>query len=229
MEQSLLKLRRALEKGYDIQRKRNAYKTPSIPKAEDPDYKSFGHSVAENHRQNHRPQDFTEWASELDATFTALRLNFGRFRHLTEADIDPSSDSHAKAFKRHLNELDKIVNEPKHFATYQMLPAHPPIILEGRELSQGYHSHIFNQSNKNIIPLISFLWEHRRIETEDGQILHAGQPTTLPRIYKDLGLNHDSFDLTARAIHAAAHRKNIDLKIRYPKQQVILVATQDSM
>lgn len=229
MEQSLLKLRRALEKGYDIQRKRNAYKTPSIPKAEDPDYKSFGHSISENHRQNYKPQDFTNWASELDVTFSELKLNFGRFRHLTESDVDPSLDSYAKAFKRQLNELDKIVNEPKHFATYQMLPAYPPVTLEGRELSQGYYSHTFNRSNKHIVPLISFLWERRRIETENGKLLQEGQPTTLARIYKELGLNHDSFDLTVRAIHAAAHRKNIELKIRYPKQQVILVATQDSM
>lgn len=229
MEQSLLKLRRALEEGYDIQRKRNAYKTPSIPKAEDPEYKSFSHSMGENYRQNHRPQDFTNWASELDATFTTLRLNFGRFRHMTEANVDPSSDSYAKAFKRQLDELDKIVNDAKYFTTYQMLPAHPKINFEGRELSQGYNSHTFNQSNKYVIPLLSLLWESRQIETEDGRILHAGQPMKLNRIYKDLGLSHDSFDLTVRAIHAATHRKNIDLKIRYPKQEAVLIATQDSM
>jgi len=215
--------------GYDIQRERNAYKTPPIPKAEDPGYKSFTHSMGENYRQNHRPQDFTDWASELDTTFAALQLNFGRFRHITEANVDPSSDSYTKAFKRQLDELDKIVNDSKYFKTYQMLPAHPVINLEGRELSQGYNSHTFNQSNKYVIPLLSLLWENRQIETEDGQILRAGQPMKLARIYKELGLNHDNFELTVRAIHAATHRKSIDLKIRYPKQKVVLVATQDSM
>lgn len=229
MEQSLLKLRRALEKGYDIQRKRNAYKTPPIPKAKDPEYKSFSHSMGENYRQNHRPQDFTNWASELDTTFTGLHLNFGRFRHITEANTDSYSDSHAKAFKRQLDELDKIVNDAKYFETYHMLPAHPVINFEGQELSQGYYSHKFNQSNKYVIPLLSLLWKSRQIETEDGRILRAGQPIKLASIYKDLGLNHDNFDLTVRAIHAAAHRKSINLKIRYPKQEVALVATQDSM
>ena len=229
MEQSLLKLRRALEEGYAIQRKRNAYKTPHIPKFEDPEYKSFSHSLGEHYRQNHRPLDFTNWASKLDDTFTALRLNFGRFRHITEANVDPSVDSYAKAFKRQLDELDKIVNDPKYFGTYQLLAAHPPINFEGRDLSQGARSHTFNQSNKYVVPLLSLLWGSRRIETEDGQTLQAGRPLKLAKIYKDLGLSHDSFDLTVRAIHAATHRKNIDLKIRYPKQEVVLVATQDSM
>jgi hypothetical protein len=179
MEQSLLKLRRALEEGYDIQRKRNAYTTPSIPKAEDPEYKSFSHSLAEDYRQNQRTHDFTDWASRVDDIFTELRLNFGRFRHMTEANVDPSSDSYAKAFKRQLDELDKIVYDPEYFKTYQLLPDHPPIIFEGRELSQGYHSHTFNQSNKYVVPLLSLLWENRRIETEAGQILQTGQPLKL--------------------------------------------------
>lgn len=229
MDQTLLKLRRVLEKGYEVQRKRNAYRTPHIPKAGDPDYKSFEHSMGEHYRQNHHPQDFTEWTNDLANLFTTYRLNFGRFKHITDSGVDPDTDSYAKAFKRQLDELDKITNDTEHFRTYLLLPAHPEITFEDRRLTQGYQFHNFNQSNPHIVSILTLLWEDRRIENEDGKVLRAGKPAALARIYKDLRLNHDSFDLTVRAIHAATHRKKIDLKIRYPKQQVQLVAIQDSM
>lgn len=229
MEQTLIKLRRALEEGYDIQRKRNAYRTPAIPKAGDPDYKSFEHSMGEHYRQNHRPQDFTEWTDNLAALFSTARLNFGRFKHIVDSGVDLDTDSYAKAFKRQLDELDKIANDTDYLKTYVLLPSHPEVTFEGHRLVQGYQFHNFNQSNPHTISLLTVLWEDRKIENEDGKVLRTGKTTPLAQIYKNLNLNHNSFDLTVRAIHAAALRKKIDLKIRYPKQQVQLVVIQDSM
>lgn len=229
MDQTLRNLKRVLEEGYAIQRKRNAYRTPPIPKADDPGYKSFGDSLGENYRQNDHSEDFTDWTEGLEKLFLIQGLDFGRFKHIVDSESDRESDSFAKAFKRQLNELDKIVNVPNHFNTYVMLPAHPPITFEQRQITQGYHLHKFNQSNKHTIPLLSLLWENRRIETEDGVMLRKGEPVALAKIYKDLNIAHDIFDLTVRAINTATFRKNIDLKVRYPKQQAQLVAIQDSM
>jgi len=229
VDQSLTKLKRALEDGYVIQRKRNAYRTPPIPKFEDPGYKSFADSMGEYYRQNHNPEDFTMWAIGLEELFSTQGLNFGRFKHIADSESDRGSDSYAKAFKRQLNELDKIVNTPEYFDTYVMLPAHPPIIFEEQKITQGYRFHKFNQSNKHTIPLLSLLWDSRQIETEDGNVLLMGEPVAIKKIYESLGITHDTFDLTVRAINTATFRKGIDLKVRYPKQQVQIVAIQDSM
>lgn len=185
--------------------------------------------MGEEFRQNSQPQDFTNWTDKLEELFSINHLNFGRFRHRTESGIEPDSDSYAKAFKRQLSELDKITNNSEYFSTYLLLPTHPAITFEDRRITQGYHFHVFNQSNPYTATLLALLWKHRKIETEDGRQLRAGKPIPLIQIYKELNLTHERFDLTVRAIHAATHRKDIDLKIKYPEHHALLVLVQDSV
>lgn len=229
MEQTIAKLRRVLEDGYRIQSQRNIYRTPNIPTTEDPDYKSFSHSMGEHIRQNINPSDFTNWTAELEQTFIDENLNFGRFRHRTESHTERGRDSHAKSFKRRLDELDKIVNDLDHFKPYVLSSNHHIITFDGDEVRKGAMVHRFNQSNPKTLALFRQLWDDRRIVTPDGKELVAGSPIDLQEIYPITGLQHDSFEDSVRAIHRAMKNKGIDLKIRYPKQKLIMIVTQDSM
>lgn len=229
MEQTLARLRRVLEDGYRLQNKRNLYRTPNIPTTEDPDYKSFSHSMGEHIRQNINPSDFTNWATELEQTFADENLNFGRFRHRTESHTEKNRDSHAKSFKRQLDELDKIVNDPSYFRSYILSSSHPAITFDGDEVRKSAAVHKFNQSNPRTLALFCLLWDSRRIITPDGRELVAGDTTELQEIYAATGLQHDSFENAVRAIHRAMKYKDIGLKIKYPKQKVLMIVIQDSM
>jgi len=229
MDQTLVKLRRVLEEGYRLQSKRNIYQTPSIPTTEDPDYKSFGHSMGEHIRQNINPSDFTNWTTELEQVFTDENLSFGRFRHHTESHIEKNRDSHAKSFKRQLDELDKIVNDSSYSKPYILSSTHPAVTFDGDEVRKAAAVHRFNQSNPRTLALFRMLWNNRRVVTPEGNELVAGDTTELEEIYTTIGLQHDSFENTVRAIHRVMNYKDIDLKIKYPKQKVVMVVTQDSV
>lgn len=227
MNQTNLELRRVLEEGYQLQYKWKAYRSPFIPKVEDPEFHSFGQSMAEHLRQNGLPKDdLIVWAQKLEETFADQRLNFGRFKHITESNSDSERDSLTKIFKRQLDELDKILNIPGHIDSYRLILSYPEVQFENKTISQGYGKHSFR--DPLYIALINNLWEKREIKNMKGEILKNGKPISRRELFERLKIDQQRFTDIVRGIHVEMKRKSINLKIKYPNK-VLIVVKQDSM
>lgn len=225
-QQTILSLRRILEAGYELQEKRAVYRTPHIPKNNDPLFKSSKESFGEYVRQNWGENQYRDWDSSLQEQFTNADLNYQRFRSKTESNDHDKHESNAVKLKKRLSELDQIVNDPAYFDGYTLSPTNPVITYEAGVISQGYSSHRFR--DQIYANLLSLLWQHREIRNNKGEVTKAGKPFSRQRLLKQLNIDNERFKDIVRSVHIEMRRKSIGLKIKYPKD-VLIAVTQDNV
>lgn len=223
---ALSRLEDVLNSGLILLNERNLYTTPEIPKADEPGYRSFSHSIGEHMHQNGLPKDFENITGAISTIFIEEHLNYKKFLLKISPPNDNLRDSSAKQLKRQLDELDRIVYEQKYIESYVRKNIEYPIEFKDNVVYQGYRDHKFRDPLH--AKVIEFLWKNRRILDKDGVVLSDGTSVSREAMLKYLDLEWDRFTDVLRAIHRSMKRKDILLHIAYPNQ-IQLVTTQEFM
>ena len=218
------RLKNLLNSGLSLVDRRNLYTTPEIPKADEPGYRSFSHSMSEHMHQNGLPKDFESITKSITAIFKEEHLNHERFLLKTSPPNDNLRDSSAKQLKRQLYELDRIVHEPKYIESYVRKNLEYPVEFKDLVVHQGYKDHKFRDPIH--AQVINFLWDTRQIVTKEGAVISKGSPTSRDDLLQNLDIDWGRFTDIARGIHQSMKRKEILLHIAYP-DHVQLIATQE--
>lgn len=224
------KLKVLLESGYAIIEKRNLYQTPRIPRYWEKDFDARDRNFYRALHQKAHRGDFFQWENQLKALFEENNLSWGRFRRKTE-DFDEKIDNYSEAaiFKRKIDELDKIVNSNSIFEEYLLPPNYPQVEFVNGELMQGMKTHSFYE--EQAASLIGLLWDGRRIVNPKGDVLKEGKSLEREKLLSALKISNTRFMTIVRNIHTMAHRKGINIKVKFPKGQsgVYVEITQSLM
>ena len=220
------RLKNTLNSGLSLIDRRNLYQTPEIPKGNEPGYRSFAHSIGEHAHQNGAPQDFDGITNSIVKIFKEERLNYERFLLKTSPPNDNLRDSAAKQLKRQINELDRIVYEPKYIDSYVRKNVEYPIEYAESAIHQGYRKHKFRDPIHARV--VEILWGNRKIITGDGIVLSEGKPMRRDEMLQNLNIDWGRFTDIVRAIHGSMKRKEILLRIAYP-DDIQVIATQEFM
>ncbi len=211
-------LKLVLTSGYDLIEKRNLYQTPRIPRSWEKDFNPRDSNFYRAIRQQSINGDFFHWDKSLLKVFEVANLSWARFRRRTE-DFDESTDNYSEAatFKRKVDELDRIVTSKKTYEAYLLPPGYPPVEFTQGELIQGIATHIFYEEQATI--LLNLLWDGRKILDPQGLTLKEAKPIEREEVLSAIKSTNDRFMTVVRNIHTMSHRKNISLKVKFPKGQ----------
>jgi hypothetical protein len=229
-KKAIRELQILLEDGYNLLETRNLFRTPRIPRSWESDFNPRDNNFARQLRQLAYAGDFNKWEDKVRIKFEENNLSWKRFRRITEDyDAKTENTSDAANFKRKIDELDRIVHNENTFNNYLIPAANLQVFFEDAVLRQGYKSHRFNE--EQAVRLISLLWTGRKIIDIEGKNLKMENPVDRELVLSSLKISYGRFLTIVRNIHTSAKRKQISLKVKFPKGQtgVYLEIVQDFM
>jgi len=222
------RLRIILEDGYELIAQRNLITTPRVPRVWEKGFKPEDNNFSRALHQQSVSGDFEKWESTLLEEFKRVGLSWSRFRRKTEEVRERTGNySAAAGVKRKIDELDRVINMPRVYDAYSLPVGYPPIEFTEGKLVRGAEEHPFK--DEQAVILINLLWPGRRIVTSDGVELKTAEPLERDEIYLAIHSSKARFETVVRNISTVSHRKDIGIKVKYPKgtTTAYLEVTQD--
>lgn len=189
-------------------------------------------SFGEYLRQNIKPQVYEAWWHDVQSSFSKVGLNFLRFKKKI-LQYRPQ-ENHAVAPAGYLMlgvvELEAMISSTSYFDEYRLssktIQSWPSVKYKNGVIDNGVDLHDFLKSNKDAISMLDQLWNGREIISPSNTLLRTAQSKS----WDDLSVKSiDSGKYTAHAINKAMRAKDINLRVKFPRNKGVFISvTQKS-
>jgi len=178
-------------------------------------------SFGEYLKQTYKTEVYEQWWIDLQQTFANVNLNFLRFKKkiiLREMD-DGYEIAPPGYLLQAIVELEKMISDKDYLDDYRLsakaTQSWPSIKYSKGLVNNGVEIHNFTKfDNKDAIQMLDRLWAGRQVISPTNAKLKEASPIS----WKEAGFtNIGSGKATANAINKAMREKNINLRVKFPK------------
>ena len=179
-----------------------------------------------------KPQVYEEWWKDVQASFSKVGLNFLRLKKKI-LQYKPQEYHHiapAGYLMLGVVELEAMISNSDYLDEYRLsakaTQAWPTVKYRNGVVDNGADIHDFLKSNKDAISMLEQLWPSREILSPSKALLKPAESKT----WEDLSAKSiESGKYTAHAINKAMRAKNINLRVKFPRNKGVFISvTQKS-
>jgi hypothetical protein len=208
-------LKRLYEAALEIVDERNLYNIKQQIK------KHTDGSFGEYLKQTYKTEIYNDWWIDVQQSFSKVNLNFLRFKKkIILGEIDEGYEIAPPGYLlRAIVELERIISNKDYLDEYMLSPktkqSWPTITYSKGLVNNSVDIHNFTKfDNKAAIQMLDRLWVGRQVISPTNSLLRKAKPIS----WKELGFtNIGSGKATANAINKAMREKQINLRVKFPK------------